>query len=64
MRQYLEKVIKAHQCTQNVDDIDIAANDAKQLIKHLRATFQCIQTAGRSLTMHESLFGAVSLLTR
>ena len=42
MREYLDKVIKADQCAQYVDDIGIAANDATQLINNLRATFQCI----------------------
>ena len=38
MRGYLDKVIKADQCAQYVDDIGIADNDAEQLIKNLRAT--------------------------
>ena len=38
MREYLDKVIQADQCAQYVDDIGIAANDAAQLIKNLRAT--------------------------
>ena len=42
MRDNLDKVIKADQCAQYVDDIGIAANDAEQLINNLRATFQCI----------------------
>ena len=46
MREYLDKVIKADQCAQNVDDIGIAANNATQLINNLRATFECIRTAG------------------
>ena len=33
MREYLDKVIKAGQCAQYVDDIGIAANDAAQLKK-------------------------------
>ena len=40
MREYLDKVIKADQCAQYVDDIGIAANDAEQLINNLRATIQ------------------------
>ena len=36
MRDYLDKVIKADQCAQYVDDVGIAANDAEQLINHLR----------------------------
>ena len=39
IRECLEKFIKADQCSQNVDDIDIATNDAEQLINNLRATF-------------------------
>ena len=56
LRDYLDKVIKADQCTQYVDDIGIAANDAEQLINKLRATFQCIQKAGLKLTMHKCHF--------
>ena len=31
MREYLDRAIKADQCAQYVDDIGIAANDAKLL---------------------------------
>ena len=55
MREYLDK---ADQCAQYVDDIGIAANNAVQLTNNLRATFQCIRTAGLKLTMHKCLFGA------
>ena len=58
MREYLDRVIKADQCTQYVDDIGIAANDAEHLIKNLRATFECIREAGLMLTMHKCHFGA------
>ena len=58
MREYLDKVIKADQCAQYVDDIGIAANDADHLIANLRATFKCIQKAGLKLTMHKCHFGA------
>ena len=61
MREYLDKVIKANQCAQHVDDIGIAANDAEQLIKNLRATFQCIRHAGLKLTMHKCHFGATEI---
>ena len=61
MREYLDKVIKADQCAQYVDDIGIAANDAEQLIKNLRATFQCIREAGLKLTMHKCHFGATEI---
>ena len=58
MREYLDKVIKADQCAQYVDDIGIATNNATQLINNLRATFECIRTAGLKLTMHKCHFGA------
>ena len=45
MREYLDKVTKADQCAQYVDDIGIPANDAEQVIENLRATFQCVQKA-------------------
>ena len=61
MREYLDKDIKADQCAQYVDDIGIAANDAEQLIKNLRATFQCIRHAGLKLTMHKCHFGATEI---
>ena len=61
MREYLDKVIKADECAQYVDDIGIAANDADHLIANLRATFKCIQEAGLKLTMHKGHFGAKEL---
>ena len=36
MREYLDKIIKADECAQYVDDIGIAANDADHLIKNLK----------------------------
>ena len=53
MREYLDRVIKADQCAQYVDDIGIAANDAEHLIKNLRAPVECIREAGLKLTMHK-----------
>ena len=61
MREYLDRVIKADQCAQYVDDIGIAANDAEHLIKNLRATFECIREAGLKLTMHKCQFGATEI---
>ena len=46
MREYLDKVIKADQCAQYVDDIGIAANSVTQLIRNIRAVFECIRQAG------------------
>ena len=61
MREYLDKVIKADECTQYVDDIGIAANDADHLIKNFKATFECIRHAGLKLTMHKCHFGATEI---
>ena len=61
MREYIDKVIKADQCAQYVDDIGLAANDAEQLIKNLRSTFQSIRHAGLRLTMHKCHFGATEI---
>ena len=61
MREYLDKVIKADQCAQYVDDIGIAANDADHLIKNLKATFEGIRKAGPKLTRHKCHFGATPI---
>ena len=57
IRKYLDPVIEADQCAQYVDDIGIAANTAEQLIKNLRAIFQCLQKAGLKLSMTKCHFG-------
>ena len=57
IREYLDPVIKADQCAQYVDDIGIAANTPEQLIKNLRAVFQCIRKAGLKLSMNKCHFG-------
>ena len=61
MREYFDRVIKADQCAQNIDDLGIAGNDTDQLIKSLRATFKCIREAGLKLTMHKCHFGATEI---
>ena len=60
-REYLDRVIKADQCAQYVDDIGVAATYANQLITNLRATFQCIREAGLKLSMHKCHFGATEI---
>ena len=42
MREYLDPVFEADQCAQYVDDIGIAANDATDLTRNIRAVFKCI----------------------
>ena len=61
IREYLDRVIKADQCAQYVDDIGVAAIGANQLIANLRATFQCIREAGLKLSMHKCHFGATEI---
>ena len=57
IREYLDPVIKADQCAQYVDDTGKAANTPEQLIKHLRAVFQCLRKAGLKVSMAKSFSG-------
>ena len=50
-RDYLEPVIKTDQCAQYVVDFGIAAITPQQLIKNLRAVFQCLRKAGPTLSI-------------
>ena len=57
MREYLDPVVKADQSAQYVDDIGIAANNATDLTRNIRAVFKCILQAGLKLTIEKSHFG-------
>ena len=57
MREYLDLVVKADQCTQSVGDIGIAANIATDLTRNIRAVFQCIRNTGLKLTIEKCHFG-------
>ena len=57
IREYLDPVIKVDQCAQYVDDIGTAAKTPEQLIKNLRAVFQCLRKAGLKLSMSKCHFG-------
>ena len=57
IRKYLDPVIKADQCAQYVDDIGIATNTLEQIIKNLRAVFQCLRKTGLKLSMAKCHFG-------
>ena len=57
MREYLDPVVKADQCAQCVDDIGIAANNAMDLTRNIRAVFKCIRPAGLKLTIEKCHFG-------
>ena len=61
MREYLDEVIKADQCAQYVDDLGIAANSATQLIRNIRAVFECIRQAGLKLTIEKCQFGVIEI---
>ena len=57
MREYLDPVIKADHCAQNVDDIGIAANNATDLTRNIRAVFKCNRKAGLKLKIEKCYFG-------
>ena len=56
MREYLDPVVKADQCAQYVDDIGIAANNATDLTRNIRAVSKCIRQAGLKLTIGKCHF--------
>ena len=57
MREYLDPVVEADQCAQYVDDNGIAANNATELTRNIRAVFKCIRNAGLKLTIEKCHFG-------
>ena len=57
MREYLDPVVKADQCAQYVDDFGIAANNATDLTRNIRAVFKCIGNAGLKPTIEKCHFG-------
>ena len=57
MHEYLDPVVKADQCAHYVDDIGIAANNATDLTRNIRAVFQCIRNALLKLKNEKFLFG-------
>ena len=56
MREYLDPMVKADQCAQYVDDIGIAANNATDLTRNIRAVFKCIRQTGLKLTNEKCHF--------
>ena len=61
MREYLDPVVKADQCAQYVDDIGIAANNATDPTRNIRAVFNCIRQTGLKLTVEKCHFGVRQL---
>ena len=58
MREYMDPGVKVDQGAQYVDDIGIAANNATDLSRNIRAVFQCIRQARLRLTNEKFHFGA------
>ena len=50
------KVVKADQCAQNLDDIRIAAKNAMDFTRNIRAVFKCIRQAGLKWTSKKCRF--------
>ena len=57
MREYLDPVVKSDQCAEFVDDIGIAAKNATDLTRNVRAVFKCIRQAGLQLKIENCHFG-------
>ena len=60
-RDCLDPVVKADQCAQCMDDIGIAANNATDPIRNIRAVFKCIRQAGLRLTIEKFHFGVIQV---
>ena len=61
MREYLDPVVKADQCAQYVDDIGIAADNATDHTRNIRAVFKCIRQAELKLTIEKCHFGVIQV---
>ena len=57
MREYLDPVVKADHCSQNVDDIGMAVNNATDLTRNIRAISKCIRRTGLNLTIEKCHVG-------
>ena len=53
----MEPVLKADQCAQYAEDIAIAANNATELTRNIRAVVKFICQAGLKLTIEKCYFG-------
>ena len=57
MYEYLDPVMKTHQCAQYLDELGIAAIDTIQLTVKICEVFKCIRNAGLKLIMSKCHFG-------
>ena len=51
MREHMDPFVKADQCAQYMNDIGIAAKNAADLTRNIRAIFKCIRQAGLKLSI-------------
>ena len=61
MRECLVPVVEADQCAQYVEDIGIAANNATDHTRNIRAVLKCIRNVGLKLTIEKCHFGVRQL---
>ena len=57
MHEYLDPVVKADQCAQYKDDIGLAASNATDLPRNIRAGIKCIRETGSKMTIEKCHFG-------
>ena len=57
MREYLDPVVRDDQCAQYVDVIGIAANNAMDITRNIRAVFKCISQTGLRLALEKCHLG-------
>ena len=57
VREYLDPLVKADKCAQNVDDIDIAAHRADELVQNIESVFIKTGQAAPKLSMAKCAFG-------
>ena len=55
MRKYMDRVVKTDQFAQYVDDIGLAANNATDLTRFIRAVFKFIRLEGLTLTIEKAI---------
>ena len=53
MREYLDPVVKADQCAQYANHIEIAVNNATDLTRKIWAVSKCIRQEGLQLTIEK-----------
>ena len=55
--EFLDPIVKANQCAQNVGDTGIAANNATEPTRNIQAAFKSIRPTRLKLTMEKGHFG-------